>query len=147
MEYAVLSMVLCTIMNPWSHSKRVGHCPDFGLPSVAILPWLCRKRRKAVFPHSWPYRWIVLPPKAFNQLVSADQSTVIFWQMEYRIHGIVQQSQQTASEKLIHAALKPLDDCSCRLSQVVYYSTSILFTTVAIAMCLVRIDFRFRYYF
>ena len=26
----------------------VGHSPGFGLPSVAILPWLCRKRRKAI---------------------------------------------------------------------------------------------------
>ena len=37
---------------PWSLLKRVGHSPDFGLPSVAILPWLRRKRRKAIFTHS-----------------------------------------------------------------------------------------------
>ena len=52
LECAVLSMVLCTIKNPWSHPKRVGHSPDFERPSVAILPWLCRKRRKAIFTHS-----------------------------------------------------------------------------------------------
>ena len=34
---AVLSMILCTIKNPWSHSIRVDHIPDFGLPSVTIL--------------------------------------------------------------------------------------------------------------
>ena len=28
---------------------RVGHSLDFVLPSVAILSWLCRKRRKAIF--------------------------------------------------------------------------------------------------
>ena len=28
---------------------RLGHSPDFEFPSVAILPWLCRKRRKAIF--------------------------------------------------------------------------------------------------
>ena len=28
---------------------RVGHSPGFGLPSVAILPLLCRKRRNALF--------------------------------------------------------------------------------------------------
>ena len=32
-----------------SFKRRVGHSPGFGLPSVAILPWLCRKRRKAIF--------------------------------------------------------------------------------------------------
>ena len=31
---------------------RVGHRPGFRLPSVAISPWLCRKRRKAIFIHS-----------------------------------------------------------------------------------------------
>ena len=31
-----------------SFEIRVGHSPGFGLPSVAILPWLCRKRRKAI---------------------------------------------------------------------------------------------------
>ena len=30
----------------------VGNRPGFELPSVAILPWLCRKRRKALFTHS-----------------------------------------------------------------------------------------------
>ena len=33
---------------PMAHI-RVGHSPGFGLPSVAILPWLCRKRHKATF--------------------------------------------------------------------------------------------------
>ena len=42
---AVLSMVLCIIKNPRSHSIRVGHSPEVGLPSVAIFPWLRRKRR------------------------------------------------------------------------------------------------------
>ena len=28
-----------------SFEIRVGHSPGFGLPSVAILPWLCRKPR------------------------------------------------------------------------------------------------------
>ena len=36
-----------------SFEIRVGHSPGFGLPSVAILPWLCRKRRKAIFIHSF----------------------------------------------------------------------------------------------
>ena len=45
----VLSMVLCTIGNLWSHSLRVGHSPDVGLFSVAILPWLSTKRLKAIF--------------------------------------------------------------------------------------------------
>ena len=54
MKCTVLSMVLCTIKKPWSHSIRVGHSPDFGLLSVAILPWLCRKRREAILlTHSW----------------------------------------------------------------------------------------------
>ena len=35
-----------------SFEIRVGHSPSFGLPSVAILPWLCRKRRKAIFTHT-----------------------------------------------------------------------------------------------
>ena len=51
LECTVLSMVLCTIKDPWSHSIKVRHSPDFRLPSVAILPWLCRKRRKAIFTH------------------------------------------------------------------------------------------------
>ena len=54
LECTVLSMVLCTIKNPWSHSIRVGHSPGFGLSSVAMLPWLCRKRREAILlTHSW----------------------------------------------------------------------------------------------
>ena len=32
-----------------SFEIKVGHSLGFGLPSVAILPWLCRKRRKAIF--------------------------------------------------------------------------------------------------
>ena len=55
LECAVLSMVLCTIKNPWSHWIGVGYSPDFGLPSVAILPGLCRKRRKAIFTHSFTH--------------------------------------------------------------------------------------------
>ena len=50
-------MVMYTIKNHLSYSIRVGHSSDFGLPSVAILPWLCRKRRKVIFTHShnqWP---------------------------------------------------------------------------------------------
>ena len=48
---AVLCMVLCTINKPSSHSIWVGNSPDFRLPSVALLAWLCRKRRKAIFTH------------------------------------------------------------------------------------------------
>ena len=43
------TMVLCTIKNPWSYSIRVGHSLD-GFPS-AILPCLCKKRRKEIFSH------------------------------------------------------------------------------------------------
>ena len=32
-----------------SFERRVGHSLGFGLPSVAILPWLCRKPSKAIF--------------------------------------------------------------------------------------------------
>ena len=32
-----------------SFEIRVGRRPGFGLPSVSILPWLCRKWRKAIF--------------------------------------------------------------------------------------------------
>ena len=32
-----------------SFEIRTGHSPGFGLPSVAILPWLCWRRRKAIF--------------------------------------------------------------------------------------------------
>ena len=49
LECALLSTVLCTIKNPFSLSIRVGHGPDFGLPSVAILPWFCGKRHKTIF--------------------------------------------------------------------------------------------------
>ena len=45
----LLFMALCTTENHWSNSMRVRHSPDFGLLSVAILPWLCRRRRKTVF--------------------------------------------------------------------------------------------------
>ena len=34
-----------------SFEIRVGHCPGCGLPSVAILSGLCRKRCKAKFTH------------------------------------------------------------------------------------------------
>ena len=32
-----------------SFKIRVGHSPGFRLPSVAVLPWFCRKRSKAIF--------------------------------------------------------------------------------------------------
>ena len=35
LECALLFMVLCTRKNSSSHSIRVGHSPDFGLPSVS----------------------------------------------------------------------------------------------------------------
>ena len=35
-----------------SFEIRIGPNSGFGLPSVAILPWLCRKRRKAKFIYS-----------------------------------------------------------------------------------------------
>ena len=36
--------ILCIIKNLWSHSIKVEYNPKFGLPSIAILPWLYRKR-------------------------------------------------------------------------------------------------------
>ena len=33
-----VATVLCTIKNPQSHSIRVEYSPDFGIPSVEILP-------------------------------------------------------------------------------------------------------------
>ena len=49
LECAVLSMVLCTIKNPWSHSIRVEYSPDIGLPSIAIsVVW---KKQKMFLPH------------------------------------------------------------------------------------------------
>ena len=47
LECAVLSMVLCTMKNHWSHFIRVGHNPDFGFPSVAILPRFVIDAQKA----------------------------------------------------------------------------------------------------
>ena len=49
LKCTVLSMILCAIKNPWHQSIRVGHIPGCGLPSVAILTWLCKKRREAKF--------------------------------------------------------------------------------------------------
>ena len=34
-----------------SFEIRVEHSPGFKLPFVEIFPWLCRKRRKAIFTH------------------------------------------------------------------------------------------------
>ena len=48
---AVLSMVLCTIKNPWIHLIRVGHIADFGFPSATIFPWLFRNRRRTTLTH------------------------------------------------------------------------------------------------
>ena len=55
--------ILQTVQRNWMYSAaygtehlksfeiRMGHSPGFGLPFVAILPLLCRKRRKAIFTH------------------------------------------------------------------------------------------------
>ena len=53
-RYGVWVAVSVTVhyYKPWSHSIRVGNSPDFWLSYVAILPWLCRKRRNAIFMHS-----------------------------------------------------------------------------------------------
>ena len=37
-----------------SFEIRVGHSPGFGLNSVEILQWFCRKRRQAIFTHTIP---------------------------------------------------------------------------------------------
>ena len=50
LEFVVLTMVV-RCKEPVK-SFTVGHSPDFVLPSVAILPWLCQKRRKTIFPYS-----------------------------------------------------------------------------------------------
>ena len=45
-----------------SFEIRVGHIPGFRLPPVAILPWLCRERRKSIFTHhTCTIRWSTLP--------------------------------------------------------------------------------------
>ena len=56
---------LCTVLPMVLYTKksfeiRVGHSPGFGLPSVAILPWVCRKRRGTIFTHlpADTRRWI-----------------------------------------------------------------------------------------
>ena len=36
LESVVLSTVMCTIKNPLSHSIRIEHSPELGLPSVAL---------------------------------------------------------------------------------------------------------------
>ena len=47
------AMILCTIKTPLNTSdKSRAHNAEFGLPFVAILPWLCKKRRGALFTHS-----------------------------------------------------------------------------------------------
>ena len=51
LECIVLSMVLCTMKNHWSHSKSVGHNPGFGFTSVAILPWLCNDVQRYSLTH------------------------------------------------------------------------------------------------
>ena len=48
---AVDGSLLCTIKNPQRQSIGIGYSLDFGLPSVALSPGLCRKRRKALFTH------------------------------------------------------------------------------------------------
>ena len=50
LECAVLSMVLCTITNPWNNSIRVGHSPDYGFLSVAILSWF--RKKHTLNPHT-----------------------------------------------------------------------------------------------
>ena len=52
LECVVLSMVLWAMKNPCYHAIRVGYSQDFGLHYVAILPWFCTKRRKAIYTHS-----------------------------------------------------------------------------------------------
>ena len=55
----VYSAAYCTVYYKeplMSFEIRVGHIPGFGLPSVAILSRLCRKRRKAIFTHSQSVR-------------------------------------------------------------------------------------------
>ena len=55
LEYAMLSTVglLYTARNPWSHSIRVEQTSDFRFSSVAIFPWICRNRHKAIFTRMW----------------------------------------------------------------------------------------------
>ena len=35
--------------NPWIHLIGEGHSPGFELPSIAVSPGVCRKRRRAIF--------------------------------------------------------------------------------------------------
>ena len=41
-------------------SIRIGHSPGIGLPPVAILPWLCRKRGNAIVTRSLYAKWDVV---------------------------------------------------------------------------------------
>ena len=52
-----------------SFEIRVGHNPGFGLPSVAILPWFSRKRRKTIF----IYDALFLCHHALNMMLNAGQ--------------------------------------------------------------------------
>ena len=90
----VLHMVLCTIKNPWrSFEIRVGHSPGFGLPSVAILPLLCRKRRKAIFIYiyvshmaseGWWDQIIITPPLV--RLLSCSMSGCSRANIQHTVH-------------------------------------------------------------
>ena len=53
-----------------SFGIRAGHSPGFGLPSVAILPWLCRKRRRAIFIHSVSHSHTI---SGFDVVTALDQ--------------------------------------------------------------------------
>ena len=63
----------------WSHSIKVGHSLDFGLPSVAILQWLCIQQSKILFTSfENSYATLAVPPIFETKLFSPQQGT-IYW--------------------------------------------------------------------
>ena len=98
MLYTVQRSKVCSVVygivhhkNPWSYLKRVGHSLLLWLSSVAILPWLCRKRRKAIFTQSLMHQsfkafkhqanWKLFNNFKFSTFISP-------WQFKYSVYDV-----------------------------------------------------------
>ena len=91
-----------------SFKIRVGHSPGFGLPSVAILPWLYRKRRKTIFIHSFCFR------RFLHHLRNVATKGLCSTRIECRLQGslIVHSTSSTAHPR----PLNSLKHCICTTS-------------------------------
>ena len=118
---------VCSVVYGTMHNKehlkyliRAWHSPDFGLPLVAILPWVCGKRFKAIFTDSLWGTICRLRTHVVHILYNTSHiySTIIFTSYIDWLHASFESLTKSLQFKLLKAP------CSLLISGAVYVPAS-----------------------